>query len=319
MTLATTKVAPGRDTLRFSGHETFAFRYAWLPKAYRLLQRDPVAFSDEDSAMVELGLGKNMVRSLRFWVEAAGVAESGNGRALELTPFGHSIFAKDGFDPYLEDIRTLWLLHWNLSTRRDGALFAWRYLLNQWPYPELTRSEVLAEFARESERLGYSHSPVTLAQHFDVFMHTYCATRSAGVGIEDSLDGPLVGVEFLQALGERKAQDGRWETVYAFRREPKQEVTPSLFAYCLGDFWSRFRPGEDTLTLREISIGACSPGQVFKLPEDDVRSRLETWAVPKSKTHFSYQSSAVQGLVSRTKGNRLATLADVYEQEFANA
>ena len=66
--------APNCRSFRFSGHETFAFRHAWLPKAYRLLKQDPSAFSHEDNAMIELGLGKNMVRALRFWVEAAGVA-----------------------------------------------------------------------------------------------------------------------------------------------------------------------------------------------------------------------------------------------------
>ena len=60
---------------RFSGHESFACRYAWLPKAYRELRTDPDAFADEDRAMVQLGVGKNMVRSIRFWVEVMGVAE----------------------------------------------------------------------------------------------------------------------------------------------------------------------------------------------------------------------------------------------------
>src|SRR3546814_9972056 len=84
--------------MRFSGHETFACRYAWLPKAYRALKRDPAAFSDEDGAMVELGLGKNMVRSLRFWVDAAGLAQPAKGRELELTEFAHAVFQDNGFD-----------------------------------------------------------------------------------------------------------------------------------------------------------------------------------------------------------------------------
>ena len=314
MSSSSPEASVATESLRFSGHETFAFRYAWLPKAYRMLKRNPHAFSNEDAAMVELGLGKNMVRSLRFWVEAAGVARATQDRTLELTEFGHAVFRRDGLDPYLEDVRTLWLLHWNLSTRRVGALFAWRHLLNQWPYPELTRSEALASFARESQRLGYSHSAVTLAQHLDVFLHTYCPTRSVGVGIEDSLDGPLVGLDFLQPLGQRKAKDGRWETVYAFRREPKEDVTSSLFAYCLSDFWMRFRPGEATLTLRDVAVGLCSPGQIFKLPEDDVRSRLEAYAMPKSKAAFSYHPSAVQGLLSRSKKAQNVTIRDVYEQ-----
>lgn len=314
MTQVTSATTPAASAPRFSGHETFAFRYAWLPKAYRALRKNPAAFLDEDAAMVEMGLGKNMVRSLRFWVEAVGVARPGKARALELTEFGHAIFKKNGFDPYLEDVRTLWLLHWNLSSRHDGALFAWRHLLNHWPYPELTRSEALDEFMRESSALGYSHSAVTLAQHLDAFLHTYCPTRSMSVGVEDSLDGPLVGLDLLQASGERRARDGKWEVVFTFRREPKQDISMPLFSYCLADFWNRFRPNEQTLTLREISVGSCSPGQVFKLPEDDVRTRLEQYS-PRSKQPFTYQASAVQGLLFRASRHQAPALEDVYAGE----
>src|ERR1019366_2997031 len=61
--------------VKYSGHETFACRYAWLPKALQAIQSDPKVFADEDQAMVDLGVGKNMVRSIRFWVEASGMAK----------------------------------------------------------------------------------------------------------------------------------------------------------------------------------------------------------------------------------------------------
>ena len=311
--------APGSRSFRFSGHETFAFRHAWLPKAYRLLKQDPFAFSKEDNAMIELGLGKNMVRALRFWVEAAGVARPASGRGIELTEFSHAVFGPQGVDPFLEDIRTLWLLHWNLSARLEGALFAWRFLLNHWPFPELTRSEALAAFARESAKLGHSHSAITLSQHLDAFLHTYLSSRSSKVGIEDSLDGPLVELTLMQPVGERKADGGRRETILAFRREPKPDITTALFDYCLADFWARFRDGEETLTLREVTLGACSPGQVLKLPEDDVRSRLEAYAASGTKRPFLYQASAVQGLISRRNGAKTVTLADIYESEPVDA
>jgi hypothetical protein len=316
---AGTLEASAFKTIRFSGHETFACRYAWLAKAYRALLKNPAQFADEDGAMVELGLGKNMVRSLRFWAEVMGLAKPDTGRSLNLTESAHLIFAEDGFDPYLEDVRTLWLLHWSLASRAEGGLFAWRYLLNHWPYPELTRSEALAAFTRESSRLGYSHSAVTLSQHLDIFLHTYHSGRSAAVGIEDSLDGPLVELSFIQPIGERKGESGRFETVYAFRREAKPEITPALFEYCLADYWARFRPNEETLTLREVAGGICSPGQVFKLPEDDIRTRLETYAADRTRQAFLYQPSAVQGLLSRRKGGARPTISAIYDQELAYA
>jgi hypothetical protein len=45
---------------RISGHETFPCRYTWLPKAVRGLDADSRLFADEERAMVDLGVGKNV-------------------------------------------------------------------------------------------------------------------------------------------------------------------------------------------------------------------------------------------------------------------
>src|SRR5437867_5418764 len=83
-------------TYRISGHETFPFRYTWLPKAVRCLTRNSDLFADEDQAMVELGVGKNMVRSIRFWSQAAGVVGSALRKGITLTPFGSVILGQRG-------------------------------------------------------------------------------------------------------------------------------------------------------------------------------------------------------------------------------
>lgn len=307
-----------RSAMRFSGHESFACRYAWLPKAYRAIVKNPVAFADDEGAMVTLGVGKNMVRSIRFWVEVMGVATR-NDRTLEPTDFGKAIFDDNGFDPYLEDARTLWLLHWNLSTRLEDPLFAWHFLLFKWLYAELTRSEAIKALERESQRINLPHSQVTLAQHLDVFLHTYVPSHSTKNGFEDSLDCPLAELELLQAVGERQVDaPGRREMVYAFRREVKPEITTALFEYCLNDFWQRLHPNETTLTYRDVAIAPNSIGQVFKLPEDDIRTRLDVYASPESGRPFGYQPSAVQGLISRRSVRTQDFLALVYTEEVAN-
>jgi hypothetical protein len=310
-----TTLNPGiQPRLRFSGHESFACRYAWLPKAFRALEAKPDLFTDDAFAMLELGIGKNMVTSLRFWVEVMDVAQPQNRRgSLVLTDFARELFAENGLDPYIEDTRTQWLLHWKLSSHREGGPFAWDYLIGRWPYPEFTRSEALGAFQRESERLGWTHSEVTLAQHLDVFLHTYLSNRGSALGVEDSLDGPLVDLNFLLIIGERKADSGRWELVYGFRREAKPEISPVLFDYCVMDFWQRFSPQETTLPLRSIASAPCSPGQVFKLNEDDVRTRLEEQHHQNYQPVYRYQPSAVQGLLTRLPHAPEINLRQVYD------
>lgn len=265
--------------------------------------------------MVRLGVGKNMVRSIRFWVEVMGVATAEPNKTLLPTSFGRAVFAEDGFDPFLEDVRTLWLLHWNVATRAD-PLFAWHFLLYSWPFGELTRSEALAALIREARRFSAPHSEVTLGIHLDVFLHTYIPTRAARGSLEQSLDSPLSELELFQQLGDRRAYDsGRREPVYAFRREAKPEVTTALFEYCLDDYWRQHRAGEATLAYRDVATAPRSIGQVFKLPEDDVRCRLDTYTLTGSLVPFTYQPSAVQGLVFRRDNGIHDFLAAVYAEE----
>jgi hypothetical protein len=81
-------------SFRFSGHETFVCRYAWLPKAVLHLSdgKNANLFSNEDDAMVRLGVGKNMVRSIRFWAETAGIIEPlGDHKEYAVTRFGQEL------------------------------------------------------------------------------------------------------------------------------------------------------------------------------------------------------------------------------------
>jgi hypothetical protein len=262
---------------RFSGHESFPCRYSWIPKAVEALTVNPEVFGDLEDAMVKLGLGKNMVQSLRFWVQALRVAES-VGSGLRVTEFGKLVFGAKGIDPYLEDMSTLWLLHWQLCSHHDSPLFAWHFLFNRFHEPDIVRSHVLASMERESLAFARTLSKATLAQHFDVFMHTYVPTRGAkNEIIEDNLDCPLVELELITPNGQRVNRQGKLEVAYCFDREPKPDLSNGVFLYAVCDYWKRCKPGEDTLSLREIATGVGSPGQVFKLPEDEVRARLSAF------------------------------------------
>ena len=252
---------------RFSGHETFPFRYSWLPKAFSELTKDRALFSHDERAMVRLGVGKNMVKSIRFWVQVCGIAVP-DARGLSITDFGRELLAEiDGADPYLEDIRTLWLIHWRIASNVREPLFAWEYMLNQWQHPTVCRGEVLAAFTQESVRMQKELSSITLAQHFDTFLHTYIPTRtSKGEVREENLDSPLVELDLIRRSGEQRSGEvGRLEPVYVFNRESKHSITPQLFAYCINDYWNLRVQKEDSLSFRYVAVNVGSVGQIFKL------------------------------------------------------
>jgi hypothetical protein len=290
---------------RYSGHETFPCRYAWLPKAFSAIDADQLAFADEERAMIRLGVGKNMVRAIRFWMVEMSVGAKHADGGYQPSEFATAVFhRKKGIDPFLQDVRTLWLLHWNLSTHSvEEPLFAWDFLLNHWQSPEISRSAVLQAFRRAADKEARPPSDVTLEQHFDTFLHTYVPTRSRKGEIqEDNLDCPLVELEFITQVGERRIDGtGRREPIYAFRVEDKPDVTPELFAYALDDYWAKRRRNERTLTFKDVAFGRGSPGQVFKLPEWSVRQRLEVISADTSGA-FRYAESATQQQVSRRDG-----------------
>jgi len=313
---------PTSKKYRVSGHESFSCRYSWLPKAMNGLRQNPKLFADEAEAMVLLGVGKNMARSIRFWAQAAGIVKPTRTGGYQPTAFGFTVFGERGRDPFLEDIRTLWLLHWNLASDVECPLLAWDYLMNRWQDPELVGSVALRALEKEAMKENDGISRATVEQHFDVFLHTYVPTRGRkGEVHEDNLDCPLVELEFVVKVGERELDrfDGKREPIYAFRRDEKPEITPELFTYCLYDFWNRRHKTESTLPFHEVANGHASPGQVFKLAEEDVRHRLELLAA-QSDGLFSYsESTNLQQIRRHRERKDIDLLKEIYSAELVHA
>lgn len=284
---------------RFSGHESFACRYAWLPKAVAWLQSDPEALSDDDDAMGALGLGKNMVRSLRFWLEVFDVAES-QDRRWRLTDFGAAVFGADGLDPFLERAETQWLLHWKVTTQADRPLFAWRHVFYRRHRPDFTRAELLYELQRESRLAGFEHSDVTLRQHIDVFLHSYVSTARDGAP-EDTLDGPLIDLALIRPAGRRTSEEGRLEHVYTLATRGRPPA--SVVEYAILEFRRTRRSGEAVVTLHDLAYTEGAPGPTFRLIEDDLRDHV------RRSSHYSFRVSGGAGALHFPEGD--ASAADL--------
>lgn len=311
---------------KFSGHETFACRYAWLPKGAAAVSEDfsILITSREDDAMVELGVGKNMVRSIRFWAETADVIVPIPG-GHKLTEFGRDLLIGTEFspplDPYLEDVQTLWLLHWKLSTNPRTRIFAWDFLMNKFQEPAIYATAVVRAFQKAIPPSQKEISPSSLEQLYEVFLHTYVPTRGRkGEVREDNLDSPLVELDLLQHTGFTQASlhQGRPEPKFAFRREDKLEIGHALFAFCLDEFWLNYFSSSDTLEstipLHSVSNRHGSPGQVFKIPESDIRKRLLAMEETTRGLYRFDDSAAIPAIVRRNSTDRIS-LSDAYATE----
>ena len=187
----------------FSGHETFPFRYPWLNKGFDAVEQDGDVFLRDD-AITTLGVGKNMVRSIRHWCLTAGIVEpnQSDGGSLKPTKLGRLLFADKGLDPYLEDPATLWLLHWQIASNRWRAS-TWFWTFSHFHEPEFTRDGLAAAILKWTETLGGKKvAPSSIRRDVEVFLRTYLPARhAAGDFPEDSrLPAGRAGTDRARAL-----------------------------------------------------------------------------------------------------------------------
>ena len=93
--------------MKFRAHDTFFIRKGWLNKGMRNVKIDPAVFMGaKGNPMDILGIGANMVKALRYWLQAVNLTTEPNAgkREQSFTPFGEVVFKND---PYIEEMGTL--------------------------------------------------------------------------------------------------------------------------------------------------------------------------------------------------------------------
>jgi hypothetical protein len=256
----------------FSGHESFPLRLTWLTKAVRNCepkhQRD--LFSRPD-AMVPLGVGKNMVRSMRSWAIQTKVLEpdgdGGRVKRLRPTAIGTLLFGRHGHDPYMEDPATVWLLHWSLAS--NPKLATWYWTFNELRETEFHRSTLVTHLLRLSQQT--TDRPVaqeTVERDVDCFLRTYVPSDpDKRLSREELLDCPLTELGLIRRSGGKEG--------FIFLRGARESLPNALFAYCLLTFWhSRKASSAESLRFEDVAYAPGSPGQVFKLSENALVDRL---------------------------------------------
>jgi len=267
---STADKTPPPARLSFSGHETFVFRHSWLKKAVDAVTADAEIFT-RDSAIVTLGVGKNMVRSIRHWGLATGVLSEepkSRGARLNVTEFGEMLLGASGFDPYLEDPATLWLLHWKLL-KQDQRCTTWHYAFNRFPATEFTRASLGQFVLDEARRADAAESSEnSIRRDVEVFLRSYVGSADMRVSVgEDAFDCPLSELGLIEA---RPGSD-----LFQLQRNPKPTLGDHAFLYALCDFWDAISEGQQTLAFSEIAYRKGSPGTVFRLDENSIADRLE--------------------------------------------
>lgn len=222
----------------FAGHETFYCKSLWLKKGYDFL-KEGNSFSDDD-AVIKLGVGKNMVASIRFWLKAFGLTEED-----KLTELAEYIFNKEtGCDMYLEDINTLWLLHYNLVSKQVASLYYLLFVDYQREKKEFNR-ELLINYIKRRCNVPEQKNVFnenTVKKDVGVLLHNYVAPDSL-TSLED-FSGLLINLNLLRQTDKDS---------YAFVEMNYKSVHWSVILFALLDAGLK----ESTLSfdkIQEISL-----------------------------------------------------------------
>jgi len=255
--------------------------------------------------MAHLGVGKNMVRAIRHWcltsqmIERESASRGSRARSYRPTELGRRIFLSDrGWDPFLEDVGTLWAVHWLITTNTSAAT-TWHFVFDLYHHSEFTRDRMehsLFEFAHSIH--GTRATKATIKRDMDVFLRTYISSRSASAEIpEDSLSCPLIELGLLQHTTEPGS--------FCLNRGPKETLPDLVLAWALAEYVAR-QPQLRTFSFEDLAYAPGSPGRVFQLDEFSLGARLER--IPKytrKAWSFSETAGLRQLVVSRPVDGRI--------------
>ena len=259
------------DFKRYSlgGHEKFVFRHSWLRKGYDAILTDPNIFSNE-RALVMLGVGKNMVRAIRHWCLVTGIIiyeDQGRKNILKPGWLGYQLFGGPGWDPYLEDIGTLLLLHWQLVSNLERGLI-WHLLFSSYLETEFSKRQLQIFLEKQISNLGIRTTEAMINREVDCCLRTYLTVKVSKYQTkEETLDCPLSELGLLRFSAETGT--------YYFNIGPKPSLPKEIFGATLLLFLSGLIENRRTISIEECIYRKSSPGQVYKLDENSVVVYLE--------------------------------------------
>ena len=273
----------------FGRHETFFCRLGWLTKGFwkanEFSQKSKLDFFRQEEAVVSLGAGKNMVSSIKYWLQATKLFES-TKEGLKPTELGICLMGtekEEGWDAYLEDKNTLWLIHWLIASNAELATTPF-WFFNFYHKSNFTQEELktaISDFAKEN--IDTKISPATLKNDVSVLTRMYAKTQlDKKTAIEDTLDSPLVELNLIQSKLNKE-----------FSSQIKHnDISPYIVGFALCELFN-FKSAtslsvEELIYSRELSAAI---GAIFRLPENSALAHIEK-AIESIPGNFEIRETA---------------------------
>ena len=235
-------------------HGSFYIRNGWPTKIINAINADPLIFSpnNELDAVDNIGVGRVMVKAMRYWATAMGLAiedKTSQGVVCNLTNLGNVIAASD---PFCQDKGTLWLLHRNLATNESQAT-AWYWAFNVYNSKSFNKDDFCSAFYSYVQRAGGSYQKNAVDKEFDCFKNTYVSDKA--FDIEKIIEEDTV--PFFAPLRLLTYNSGMFDRT----KMSAKDIPTDILLYCI------MLDNEETLkSKRQLSIDMLleEPNQVGK-------------------------------------------------------
>jgi len=252
---------PGK--LNFAKHQSFYFREGWLRKGMLHIEEDPNFFLKNDASEI-LGLGINMVKSLRYWMVATGLATEtkSKGKMIqEKTLIGEMIYDKD---PYFELDGTLWVIHTQLCSNYEQAP-TWYWFFNKYAKALFDREDFIFNLDSWALAEGKKVAQNSLKRDFECFVRTYLFLDFERTP-EDIMVCPLGNLGLLERVGQSEESAlSKNRKVYRFLRPDIKNIDPLILGWALIKWRNENREGINEISIFEALREDCSPGRLFNL------------------------------------------------------
>lgn len=254
----------------FARHETFHPRFGWFRKAFVAAATDPEIFNHDD-ATVRLGVGKNMVRSLRFWGTASHlladeVIEGTRQRNSKPTNVAVALLQPGGLDPYMENTATWWWLHWLLAGP-CCRLPVWWMIIHDLPIVELDE-DILLQACQQVIEASTWDTPheSSIAKDISAFVRTYGEITSTRVKFDDQFGCPLRDLNLLTS-----SPTGG----YRLATERPRSLPGAIVLTALLDHAAMQPDTANTISLARVATEPGAPGRAFRLNDTDIAELIE--------------------------------------------
>jgi hypothetical protein len=267
----------------FSGHETFACKTYWLKKGLDFMRIPESRFNDE-TAVVDLGVGKNMVASIRYWLRVFGLVDDNDVP----TDFAEFIFGENGADLYLEDTVTLWLLHYQLIKLQKASIYSLVFDHFRRERHDFSKPHLRRFLQRRIDEKKESFSDNTLESDIKTFLNGYISSNP-----NDIEEGYSNVLQELNLLSHYIQLDDHGHKIdwYRFDVSPKMDLPLEAMLFIILD-------NEDygnSISLSALANDEAGLGSVFLLTELALSDKLK-------------EIPAAYGVFTETAGNPVLQL-----------